>query len=709
MTPNGVTQQLTGQRTASTHDQDGVMGHPDADDLVVMPTSEPKQPGMGGTWLTRVAHLISKIGGQVAGVLTMILGLLIVADVVMRLLHQPITGVLEITQYALMPLLVFLSLAFAQSIGEHIRATILVDRLGPKDALVANLTAQAISLVATVTLAVAAVASASFATEIQLVALGAVEIPVWPVKILVALGLILLAVQIVATMVDMVIAGRVDPESVLVERRVSTELKSAQNIEAPAAEIASRRLMIGAVVVMLALMVLVLFGPVGDLTIGILVIALSIVLMLAGIPIGFAILIPAAVGLWRMSGFNAVLVSFEDIPFDTTASWSLSVIPMFILMGTVMGRFQLTARLFEAAKAWMGGLPGGLAISTNFAGAGLAAASGSSMAITYSLGRVAIPEMLKAGYKPKLATGSVAMSGTLGMLIPPSVVLVVYASTAGTAVGPQLTAAVLPGVVLAIAFSVVILLWSLADKKLAPKAAGGSVSWTHRFRTLPGVIPMTVIILAIIGGMFSGLFTPTEAGAVGALLAIVMGWAFSDDRSWKTFWPRMIDSLKETVAGVAPIFLLLIGVHVLTRVVALSGLAEALAEWVQSIGLTRTMLLLLLIPVFILMGMFMDSLAMILLTVPVLAPVLTALDVDLIWYGIFMVILVELGMVTPPIGILSYIVHRVSQNPEVNAGTPVSLIDVFKGVGPFLLAGIAMLVFIIFVPEFVLLGATGGS
>lgn len=679
------------------------------ENLVILPQGAHEPKGTSGTWLTRIAHLISKIGGQVAGVLAMVLGLLIVADVVMRLLHRPITGVLEITQYVLMPLLVFLSLAFAQSIGEHIRATILVDRLKPSDALVANLSAQAASLVATVTLAIAAIASASFATEIQLVALSAIEVPVWPAKILVALGLILLAVQIVATIMDMVVSGQVNPESVLIERHVPADVKSAQNIEAPAGEIASRRLMIGAVLVMLVLLALILFGPGGDLIIGIVVIALSIVLMLAGIPIGFAILIPAAVGLWRMSGFNAVVVSFEDIPFDTTASWSLSVIPMFILMGTVMSRFQLTARLFDAAKAWMSGLPGGLAISTNFAGAGLAAASGSSMAITYSLGRVAIPEMLKAGYKPKLATGSVAMSGTLGMLIPPSVVLVVYASTAGTAVGPQLTAAVLPGVVLAVLFTITILLWSLTDRSLAPKAEGVNITWMHRLRTLPGVIPMTVIILAIIGGMFSGLFTPTEAGAVGALLAIVMGWAFSKDHSWKTFWPRLIDSLKETVAGVAPIFLLLIGVHVLTRVVALSGLAEALAGWVQSIGLTRTMLLLLLIPVFILMGMFMDSLAMILLTVPVLAPVLTALDVDLIWYGIFMVILVELGMVTPPVGILSYIVHRVSQNPEVNTGTQVSLLEVFKGVGPFLLAGIAMLVFIIFVPEFVLLGAKGDS
>lgn len=660
---------------------------------------------VAATLPTRIVQALSKLGGQVAGALILGLCLLIVVDVIMRAMIRPITGVLEVTQYAIMPMIVFLSLPFAQSVGEHIRATILVDRLKARDALIANLTAQAVSLVAAIVLAVSAVTSAIHATDIRLATLGATTVPVWPFKIVAAVGLILLAIQIVATMVDMVLRGRVDPDSVLVEHEVSPDVHLTEEIEAPNAPVASRQLMLVAVALLVGLTLLVLLGPFGDLGIGVLVIALSIVLMLAGIPIGFAILIPAALGLWRMTQFDAVLVSLEDIPFDTTASWSLSVVPMFILMGTVMGRFDLTSRLFDAATKWMGALPGGLAISTNFAGAGLAAASGSSIAISHALGRVAIPEMLKVGYKPMLATGSVAMAGTLGMLIPPSIVLVVYASTAGTAVGPQLTAAVLPGITLAVLFAIVIAVWSLIDKDLAPRGRESSVTWADRFRSLPGVIPMTLIVVTIIGGMFSGLFTPTEAGAVGAVLAITLGWLLVKDRSLKSFGQRLVGSLKEAAAGVAPIFLLLIGVHLLTRVVALSGLAETLANGVQSLGLGRIGLLLLLIPIFILMGMFMDSLAMILLTVPILAPVLVALDVDLVWYGIFMVILVEIGLVTPPVGLLGYVVHRVSQNPEVSRGVNVPLGDVFRGVLPFILAGIAMLIFIIFVPEFAMQGA----
>lgn len=447
--------------------------------------------------------------------------------------------------------------------------------------------------------------------------------------------------------------------------------------------------------------VILLTPDLPDIAVGILTVVLSIVAMVAGIHVGVAIMGAGAVGLWKLAGTSAIAVTFEDVPFSTSASWSLSVIPLFILMGVAMGRFNLTRTLFSAAQAWLGRLPGGLAVSTNFAGAGLAASSGSSIAISYALGRTTIPEMLRAGYKPSLATSVVAMSGTLGMLIPPSVVLVIYAGVAETPVGPQLLAALVPGLLTALAYGALIVIRCSIDPTLGPKSTI-HYTWPERFRSLVGVTPVTLILIIIIGGMYSGLFTPTEAGAFGAIAAILLGWLFGDDRSVGHLFRTLMHCLRETAAGVASIFLLLMGVHVLTRVVALSGVADAITETITSLGLSRTLFLIGLIFVFLILGMFMDGLAMILLTVPILMPVLDSFDISLLWFGVFMVILVELALVTPPIGMLSYIVHRIASNPEVNLGVTIRLSDVFRGVTWFVVTSGVILLLLIFFPEIAL-------
>jgi len=643
----------------------------------------------------RLVGVISKTGGYIAGVLTAGLMLLVVADVVTRWLSIPLTGVLELSQYLFMPLVVFLALAYAQYVGEHIRATVIIDRLTVRGALIINIGANLVTFVTSSLLAVAATQSAQHSVEIDEHVFGSINLVLWPIKILTAVGLTVLALQILSNLLEHM-------EGLL---RLRSESKRTGDTQGSS----NQALLYTSLVLIIGLAAALLFLPLENLWIGVVVIVLSIMLMLAGIPIGFALLVPAALGLWSMRNFSAVLTSMQDIPFGTTASWSLTVIPMFILMGTAMGNFGLTTKVFDAAKKWMGRLPGGLGIASNFAGAGLAAASGSSIAITYSLGRVAIPEMLKAGYSPKLATGTVALSGTIGMLIPPSVVMVIYASTAGTPVGPQLLAGVIPGITLAVLFGLLILFWARFKKDVAPRIPKGTFNWGQRFRSLPGIIPMTVIIVAIVGGMFGGLFTPTEAGAVGAFLAIGMGWFAGNKKpTLKSLGRGVQMSIMEAVAGLAPIFLLLIGVHVLTRVVALSGLSNMVSKFVIDLGLGRIAFLLLLIPVILVLGMFMDSLAVILLLVPVLQPTLLSLDVNMIWFGIFLIILVEAGLVTPPIGVSSYVTHRVATATKPIHGVNVDLMDVFKGIVPFLIPVTLLLVFIVFVPEFVMIGIGGG-
>lgn len=437
---------------------------------------------------------------------------------------------------------------------------------------------------------------------------------------------------------------------------------------------------------------------------GILTLVLVLALLLAGIPIGLGMLGASVIGLMGMQGFRGVEGAFQELIYSSAASWSLSVIPLFILMGIALWKSGITTKAFEAARQWLGGVPGGLAVATNFSGAGLAAASGSSIGISYALGRIAIPEMLKVGYKPSLATGSVAVVGTLGQLIPPSILLVVYAGVAQTAVGPQLMAAIVPGVLLAIVYSVTIIVRAMINPSLAPKADMTGVTLGTRISSLVGMLPLTAIIVVVIGGMFIGAFTPTEAGAVGALAAIVIGWLSGrkEHPGLRGFLSFMKETLTETVISAAGIFVLLIGVNILTRMLTVSRLTNYFTEWLISIELNRFVFLAMLAVLFLIMGMFLDPLAIIMLAVPILAAPLTAMGIDLIWFGVFLIMLAELGLVSPPVGILSFIVHRITREPSVNLGNQISLTEVFKGVMPFVAVTIVFVAVLTVFPEIVM-------
>lgn len=438
--------------------------------------------------------------------------------------------------------------------------------------------------------------------------------------------------------------------------------------------------------------------------IGGLTLVLVVALLLGGVPIGLSMITASVIGLAGMQGFGGVTRTFQELIFNSTATWSLSVIPLFILMGIALWKSGITTKAFEAALQWVGNLPGGLAVATNFSGAGLAAASGSSIGISYALGRIAIPEMLKAGYKPSLATGSVAMAGTLGQLIPPSILLVVYAGVAQTAVGPQLLAAIIPGIIMALAYGVLIIVRCAISPELAPKTDIPGVTWGTRFKSLLGMMPLTIIVLIVIGGMFIGFFTPTEAGAVGALAAIFVGWfaVKRGDRSLRAFFVFMRETLTETVISAAGIFMMLIGVGVLTRMLTVSRLTSTFTEWLVSINLNYFTFLFLLALLYLFLGMFLDPLAMILLTVPILYEPLGAIGVDMIWFGIFLVILCEIGQVSPPVGILNFVVHRIAQEPTVNLGQEIKLTEVFKGVIWFVVVTLMVLIVIVIFPEIAL-------
>lgn len=478
----------------------------------------------------------------------------------------------------------------------------------------------------------------------------------------------------------------------------------------------ARRFTIGLVLLAMAtalLSIWVIFAPVDNLTIGFVVILLMIALMLFKIPIAVAMSAASLLGLYLLAGPRGLAGTLEDIVFSSFSSWSLSVIPMFVLMGVAMSRSGLMDGAFDSARKWLGHLPGGLAIATNFAGAGMAATSGSSIGITYAVGRVSIPEMVRSGYSPSLAMGSTSMAGTLGQVIPPSILLVIYAGIAQTPVGPQLLAGVVPGAILALLFAVVIIVWAMVSRRSAPR--GQSFAWVERFASLVHLIPILIVVIVVLGGIYFGVFTATEAGAYGALVTVALGlgvvvWKARQNRAADPTAPKtgravagfLSSSLLETISSVAAIFFMLIGVYLLTRVMALSRLAQWVSDGVVGLGLNQLTFLLLLIPIYLVLGFFLDTLAMMLLTVPVFLAPLNALDVDLIWFGVFLIVLAEVDMVAPPLGILNFVVLTIAKISLRGSGIRLTITQAFRGVTPFIAACILFLLLLIAFPQIAL-------
>lgn len=444
-----------------------------------------------------------------------------------------------------------------------------------------------------------------------------------------------------------------------------------------------------------------LFTSVGDIASGLWTIALMVSLMFMGVPIAISMMIASGLGIYYVSGGLAVTNVLQSTAFSASSSWSMTVIPLFIFMGLLLTHAGLTQRLYRATELWFGWLPGGLGVGTTVAGAGLASVSGSTIGMTYALGRAGIPEMLRAGYDRRVAVGTIIVSGLPGQLIPPSILLVVYAGIASVPVGPQLMAGILPGIGIAIMYAVVLCMIGILLPRLVGRSdtGGATGAWGAKFRALGAVWAFPAVIFVLFGGIFSGTFTPSEAAAASAALALILaiGYTWRDRPHVKIPIVAM-----NAVRATAAIFFILIGAHMLTRMLAVTGIAESVADFMIGLGLGRIAFLLVLVGIYVVMGMFFDTLAMVLLTVPVLMPTLTAMEVDPLWFGVFVVLLGELSMITPPVGVLPYVVHNVCKRREVNLGHSISLNDVFVSLVWFLPVAILFLIILILWPDLVL-------
>ena len=435
-------------------------------------------------------------------------------------------------------------------------------------------------------------------------------------------------------------------------------------------------------------------------------IGMMLVLLFLSVPVAIALSVPSIIGVYAVSGIPATMNILSTAPFSAVSDWTLSVLPMFIFMGMLLTQSGLSGKVYRVADHWFSWLPGGIGIGTTFAGAGLSAVTGSTIGMTYALGRAGIPEMLKAGYDRRMAVGTVMVSGMTGNLIPPSILMVVYAGIASVPVGPALMAGALPGVLLAVCFAAFIFALGVVAPRLVGRGQSAktatdanttrsTTTWHDRFTSLTAVWGFAVILVVLFGGMFSGIFTPTEAGAAAALCSLLLClWEKRDDGPWR----KVAESAMNTVAATSAIFFIMIGATMLTSLLAITGLAPILTGLITDLGLSRIGFLLVLIVLYIVMGMFFDTLSMVLLTIPILLPTLETMGVSPLWFGVFVVLLGEFAMVTPPVGIIPYIVHSIAKNPEVNLGVTVTLRDIFVSLLWFLPVGVVFLVLLVAVP-----------
>jgi C4-dicarboxylate transporter DctM subunit len=405
--------------------------------------------------------------------------------------------------------------------------------------------------------------------------------------------------------------------------------------------------------------------------IGIIGIAALVILLFSRIPVAFVMALVGVVGFGYLVSFSASFNMVVKDLFDVFGSYSLTVIPLFILMGQIAFHSGISGRLFNVAYRFIGHWPGGLAIATVGACTGFAAICGSTNATAATMAAVTLPEMKKYHYKDSLATGVVAAGGSLGILIPPSVIFIIYGVMTEQSIGKLFMAGILPGLLLSLLFSLTIIIWANLKPEIAPR--GPNFTIKEKLKSLSGLIETIILFLIVMGGLFFGIFTPTEAGAIGAfgtlLIAVVRR---------KISFQGFIQSLVETTRISCMILMVVAGATIFGHFLAVTRIPFDVANWVSGFNLPPHTIVGIIILVYLIGGCFIDALALITLTVPIFYPVIVSLGFDPVWFGVIIVLVTQIGVVTPPVGINVYVVSGVAKDVPLHV--------IFQGVIPLLFA-----------------------
>ena len=458
-------------------------------------------------------------------------------------------------------------------------------------------------------------------------------------------------------------------------------------------------------------------------------------LMALGVHVGLALAATGFIGMFAMTGkVQLALALFTTTPYSTTNVYAFAILPLFIIMGLFAMHAGLSARAFDAAYKWVGRLPGGMAIATTWANAMFAACTGSSVVACAVFTRISLPEMHRRRYDKAFACGTIAAAGMLGMLIPPSALMIVYGILTEQSIGKLLIAGVGPGILLTLIFTAGIVLVAARYPDRAPRAEYAP-SFTERLKATVGVVGIVALVLGIIAGMYTGIFTPTEAGAAGAAGALVLAliapllerWVFRTDTAAAASnnaaatppagnsaedppianstpqmdkpglnWERFSQAMKEAAQTSALVFFILIGAMIFARFLVLTGLPGEFVEVVEEANIPTLLIMILFLIMYVFLGMFQDSISMMSITLPIVHPIIVGLGIDPVYFAMLVIMSIEIGLITPPVGLNVYTVRSVAvQMPE---GQDLTLESIFKGILPFFFLSIIALIILIAVP-----------
>lgn len=411
------------------------------------------------------------------------------------------------------------------------------------------------------------------------------------------------------------------------------------------------------------------------------------ILMFLRVPIAIAMAIPAFIGIVYIRDINVLFSAIETIVWNHSFSYTLVTIPMFVLMGEFLFVSGISSELFMVFRNWFGKYRGGLALGTIGASAVFAAASGSSLATTGTMGVIASKEMKDAGYAPTLSSGAIVAGGTLGILIPPSTMFIIYGMMTEQSIGKLLIAGIIPGILLTLMFMLTVYISVLFNPELAPK--GEKTSWRERFTSLRHVIWILILFTVVIGGMYAGWFSPTEAAGVGAFGAFIIAFVRR-----KLTWNNLIKAMLRTLRTTGFLFAIMLSAFILNYFMAITKLPMILADFLTGLNLSTGLIFLLIVIMYIALGAVMDTFAMIVVTIPIVLPLVEALGFDLIWFGVIIILVVEMALISPPIGMNCFVLKGVVDDLELS--------DIFKGALRFMIPILVLILLLYFFPNIAL-------
>ena len=419
-------------------------------------------------------------------------------------------------------------------------------------------------------------------------------------------------------------------------------------------------------------------------TVGLLAFVGMMILIVMGVPIGFAMLTTAVVGFFIVGRPNFAETQLSITFFDQGTSFVFVAVPLYFMMGQLVQRTNIAYDLYEAVYRWLGRLPGGLAISSVVACAGFGAVSGGSVTAVATMAPMCIPAMRRYNYDDALATGSISAAGTLGILIPPSIIMVGYGILTETSIGALFIAGIIPGILMTVGYSATIAVKCMINPELGP--VGEKYSLQEKITSLTKVLPIFLTFIVVIGGIYGGIFTPTEAAGIGVLALLIISLVMRR-LNWKNFKESLLKSMHTS----AMIFIIIIGGHMMGKFVVLTGLTEGVIGWMTNAEFSPLTVMLMISLLYIVLGMVLDVWGMLILTIPFTLPIILNLGYDPVWYGVYAVIMAELALITPPVGINVYVMAKMA--PDV------PLIKIFHGVAPFFIFTLVLVAAITLFPD----------